>query len=254
MSVSISSEEAQPVRPHVPDDVLVLYVKKASPTSTANAVKPLMLIEALNIPHHIHIIKSTSNETWFHTVNPYKMVPAIEDVERYEANGQTQRLNAFDSSACLTYLAEKYDTEGLYRGRDLCERTIIMNWLMSYTAGLGATGKLWLLMKAPKPVDIGESLSVLLKYIRTEYDFLETRLSEPGQLYVALADRPTLADFAILPLANEKIAASAALDFNQWPKLKAWSEQMSSFKPVARALHRIARFGLSEEELTQLET
>lgn len=223
-----------------------------SPTSTANAVKPLMLIEALNIPHHIHIITSTSNETWFHAVNPYKMVPALEDMERYEINGQSQRLNIFDSSACLTYLAEKYDTEGLYRGKNLCERTIIMNWLMSYTAGLGSTGKMWLLMKAPKPVDIGESLSVLLKYIRNEYDFLEARLSGPGQLYVALPDRPTIADFAILPLANEKIATSAELDFNQWPKLKAWSEQMSSFKPVARALDRISRFGLSEEKQANL--
>ena len=211
-----------------------------------------MLIEALNIPHHIHIINSTSNETWFHDVNPYKMVPALEDTEKFEINGKKKRLNVFDSSACLVYLAEKYDTEGLYHGKDICERTIIMNWLMSYTAGLGATGKIWLLMKAPKPVDIGQSLDVLLKYIRTEYDFLETRLNEPNQLYVALPDRPTIADFAILPLANETIAKSANLDFNQWPALKYWSEQMSSFKPVARALHRIARFGLSEEEAAAL--
>ncbi|KAJ5488071.1 hypothetical protein LT330_008433 [Penicillium expansum] len=248
-----ASAESQAIRPSIPDDKLVLYVKKASPTSTANSVKPLMLIEALNIPHHIHLIESTSNETWFHAVNPYKMVPAIEDVEVYDSNGEFQRLNIFDSSACLTYLAEKYDTEGLYRGKNLCERTIITNWLMSYTAGLGATGKIWLLMKAPKPVPIGESLSILVKYIRTEYDFLESRLSEPGQLYIAISDRPTIADFAILPLANEKIAASAELDFNEWPKLMAWSEQMSSFKPVARALHRVSRFGLSEEELAQLD-
>lgn len=212
-----------------------------------------MLIEALDIPHHIHLIESTSNETWFHSVNPYKMVPAMEDSTEPESGDTTQRINVFDSSACLTYLAEKYDTEGLYRGKNPCERTTIMNWLMSYTAGLGATGKIWLLMKAPKEVSIGESLSVLLKYIRTEYDFLESRLSEPSQLYVALADRPTIADFAIYPLANEKIATSAELDFTQWPKLKAWSEQMSSFKPVARALHRVSRFGLSDEELAQLD-
>ncbi|CAG8926380.1 unnamed protein product [Penicillium salamii] len=211
-----------------------------------------MLIEALGIPHHIHIINSTSNETWFHSVNPYKMVPAIEGLETLESE-KNQRLNIFDSSSCLTYLAEKYDTDGLYRGKNLCERTTIMNWLMSYTAGLGATGKIWLLMKAPKPVPIGESLSVLVKYICTEYDFLESRLNEPGQLYVALADRPTIADFAIFPLANEKIAASADLDFNQWPSLKAWSEQMGAFKPVARALHRVSRFGLSPEELAQLD-
>lgn len=181
------------------------------------------------------------------------MVPAMEDVEIYQVNGKPQRLNVFDSSACLTYLAEKYDKQGLYSGKDLCERTIVMNWLMSYTAGLGATGKTWLLMKAPKPVDIGESLSVLLKYIRTEYSFLETRLNEPGQQYIALPDRPTIADFAILPLANEAIATSAELDFSVWPKLKEWSQRVSKLPPVERALHRISRFGLSEEELAQLD-
>ncbi|KAJ6101987.1 hypothetical protein N7486_004414 [Penicillium sp. IBT 16267x] len=248
-----ASQEDLTIRPPIPEDRLVLYVKKASPTSTANAVKPLMWIEALNIPHTIHIIKSTSNETWFHSVNPYKMVPGMEDVEIYQVNGKPQRLNVFDSSACLTYLAEKYDKEGIYNGKDLCERTIVMNWLMSYTAGLGATGKIWLLMKIPKEVDIGESLSVLLKYIRTEYDFLETRLNEPSQKYIALPDRPTIADFAILPLANEAIATSAELDFTQWPNLKGWSERMSKIPPVARALHRISRFGLSEEELVLLD-
>lgn len=212
-----------------------------------------MLIEALNIPHTIHIIASTSNETWFHSVNPYKMVPAMEDVEIYQVNGKPHRLNVFDSSACLAYLAEKYDKQGLYNGKDLCERTIVMNWLMSYTAGLGATGKIWLLMKAPKPVDIGESLSVLLKYIRTEYQFLESRLNEPGQDYIALPDRPTIADFAILPLANEAIATSAEMDFNEWPKLKEWSERVAKLPPVERALNRIARFGLSDEELMNLD-
>lgn len=226
---------------------------QASPTSTANSVKPLMLIEALNIPHAIHLIKSTSKETWFHAVNPYKMVPAMEDAEVDPASGEAKRLNIFDSSACLTYLAEKYDTEGMYRGKDLHEKTVIMNWLMSYTAGLGATGKIWLLMKMPKDVDIGDSLSVLLKYIRTEYNFLETRLREPGQLFVALPGRVTIADFAILPLANETIASSANLDFNDWPYLKAWSERVGKLPPVARALHRVARFGLSESEVADLD-
>ncbi|KKK22374.1 hypothetical protein ARAM_005557 [Aspergillus rambellii] len=249
-----STGEDLSIRPAVPEDKLVLYVKKASPTSTANSVKPLMLIEALEIPHAIHIINSTSKETWFHAVNPYKMVPAMEDFEIYERNGKPRRLNVFDSSACLTYLAERYDKDGLYGGKDLCERTIIMNWLMSYTAGLGATGKIWLLMKMPKPVDIGESLSVLVRYIRTEYSFLEARLNEPDQQYVALPDRPTIADFAILPLANETVAASADIDFNEWPKLKEWSERVSVFPPVARALHRIARFGLSEDEIAGLDS
>ncbi|KZF23922.1 hypothetical protein L228DRAFT_255290 [Xylona heveae TC161] len=248
----MSSETTEDLSQHPPiaADKLVLYVKKASPTSTANSVKPLMLLEALSIPHDIHIINSTSNETWFHAVNPYKMVPAIEDVEVYQSSaGHEQRLNVFDSSACLTYLVDKYDKDGLYGGKDLIERTIVMNWLMSYTAGLGATGKWWLLMK-PRAETVGEAIQVLVRSIKSEYSFLEKRLNEPGQKYVALPDRPTITDFAIFPLANEQVAATAEIDFSEWPKLKEWSENMSKFPPVARALHRICRFGLSEEELT----
>jgi glutathione S-transferase len=100
-------------------------------------VKPLILIEALSIPHRIHIINSTKNETWFHDINPYKMVPAMEDRVESNNNSGTTLVNVFDSSACLQYIANKYDKDGLYGGRNLWEKTMVTNWLMAYTAGLG---------------------------------------------------------------------------------------------------------------------
>lgn len=211
-----------------------------------------MMIEALSIPHSIHIIESTSKETWFHAVNPFKMVPAMEDCDVYTlADGSKTRLNVFDSSACLTYLADKYDTEGLYRGRDLYERTVVMNWLMSYTAGLGATGKWWLLLKIPRPIEIADAMQVFVNSIKSEYGFLERRLSEPGQQFIALPDRATIADLATLPLANEEIAATAGIDFKEWPNLLKWSETVAALPPVARAMYRVRTFGLSEEELAE---
>ena len=79
--------------------------------------------------------------------------------------------------------------------------------------------------------------------IEEQYWILERRLCEPGQNYIALPDRPTIADFANLPFANEKIAASAHLDFSGWPKLKAWSEGMFARPAVARAWGMLAGFG-----------
>lgn len=203
--------------PSIANDRITLYVKKASPTSTANTVKPLILLEALSIPHSIHIINSTSTETWFHAVNPYKMVPALEDIAVVDSGTSPceERINVFDSSACLLYLADKYDKEGVFGGRGLRERASVISWLMGYTAGLGATGKSWLMLK---PKNVGDAaMSVFATWIRNEYAILDRRLSEPDQRYIALPARPTIADIAILPLANEKVAATAEISFDEWP-------------------------------------
>lgn len=147
------------IHPLIAEDKITLYVKtgnsscfrilrhyashqnaklgSANATNTANTLKPLILIEALQIPHHIHIIMSTSNETWFHKVNPYKMVPAMEDVCTSSGTETKKWINVFDSSACLTYLAEKWDEAGMFSGTCNAERGSVQSWLMGYTAGLG---------------------------------------------------------------------------------------------------------------------
>lgn len=85
--------------------------------------------------------------------------------------------------------------------------------------------------------------------IRQQYDILDQRLSEPGQEYIALADRPTIADFANLPFANAQIASTAGYDFNDWPKLKVWSEEMLSRPAVKRALARAQTFGVEAADI-----
>ncbi|KAF2869629.1 glutathione S-transferase [Massariosphaeria phaeospora] len=244
----MASEQPEPAtRPSASSGELTLYVKKASPTSTANSIKPLILIEALSIPHRIHIIGSTKNETWFHDVNPYKMVPAMEDFALRYKNDTKELLNVFDSSACLQYLVDRYDRDGIYGGKGLWEKTLVTNWLMAYTAGLGATGKWWLMLKMPRPQAIGDALEVFVASIRSEYTVLEKRLSEPGQTFVALPDRPTIADFAILPLANADVAATADINFDEWPKLQDWSKRVYALPYVSQAKARIESFGLTPE-------
>ena len=72
-------------------------------------------------------------------MNPYKMVPALEDIAVVDSGASPceERINVFDSSACLLYLADKYDKEGVFGGRSLRERASVISWLMGYTAGLG---------------------------------------------------------------------------------------------------------------------
>ncbi|KAI9878490.1 MAG: hypothetical protein M1830_000722 [Pleopsidium flavum] len=237
----MASEETLPAsrRPDVPDDKIVLYVLKATSTNGAHVVKPLMLLEALSIPYAIHVVSSAQSETWFHALSPQKLVPAMEDVEVRDG----KRLSVWESSACLTFLVDKYDKAGEFGGRDLWERTQVGNWLTLHTAALGATAKWWLWFKVFHPDEVGSTLDFLLANIKEQYRILERRLSEPGQNYIALPDRPTIADFANLPFANEKIAASASIDFAEFTKLKAWSEDMFTRPAVARAWGKLAGFG-----------
>ncbi|KAM3427506.1 hypothetical protein MY4824_009412 [Beauveria thailandica] len=246
----MASQEALTVRPDIPKDKLVLYVRKAIPAPTANSLKPIMIMEALQIPYSIHLINSLSDETWYHEINPYRQLPAIEDVGVFEAgSGQEKRLNVFDSTSILVYLCDKYDKDGLYIGKNPVERAQVMNWLIAYTAGLGATGEWWLKLRGNE--ELAPALNIIEAAITREYDILEKRLGEPGQKWVALADRPTLADLAIQPLANPRVAKNAKIDFDDWPKTKAWSEAVDAIPFVQRAMLTNSRLGMTEAEIQE---
>lgn len=113
----------------------------ATKTSGPNVAKILILMDLLHIPYDYKVITSPSESDWFGEINPYKMVPAVtsseESVVLREGDQGKTVLNVFESSACLTFLADKYDVEGLYKGKSLSERARVSSWLMAYTAGLG---------------------------------------------------------------------------------------------------------------------
>ena len=207
-----------------------------------------MILQALQIPFAIHLIKSLPDETWYHEINPYKQLPALEDVEIFETgNGGKRRLNISDSTAILIYLCEKYDKDGSYIGKGPVERALVMNWLIGYTAGLGATGEWWLKLRNSE--ELAPALRAIESSIKREYDILEKRLSEPGQKWVALADRPTIADLAIQPLANPRVAKGAQIDLKDWPHVFAWSEAVDNLPYVAKAVFENNRLGMTEEEI-----
>uniref|UniRef100_A0A093VT20 glutathione transferase n=1 Tax=Talaromyces marneffei PM1 TaxID=1077442 RepID=A0A093VT20_TALMA len=237
---------------HVSSDRVTLYVKKGP-----NVAKLLILLDLLHIPYDYKVLTSPSESEWFGEINPYKMVPAITSLEesvviqqeggREKEDKATAVLNVFESSACLTFLADKYDREGLYKGKTLAERARVSSWLMAYTAGLGPTGKWWLTLKVGHASTIGNALEILAAAIKKEYSILEARLNEPGQQYIALADRLTIADIAILPFANAQIAMSAQIEFGEYPALKAWSEKVLAMPEVGRAFMRVQTFGHEDE-------
>jgi glutathione S-transferase len=86
-------------------------------------------------------------------------------------------------------------------------------------------------------------VSRLRSNIEKQYDILESRLSQRGQQYLALPDRPTIADIATLPFADQPCAALFGLDLTKWPQVLDWSRRMMGREAVQRARERITKMG-----------
>ncbi|KAH9239377.1 hypothetical protein K456DRAFT_1826905 [Colletotrichum gloeosporioides 23] len=222
----------------VPTEGLVLFVVKATATSTHNTIKPLILIEELGIPHTIYVVQSVS-EPWFARLNPHKMVPAIED----SPEGSDRRLQVWESTSTLTYLSDAYDKNGLFSGRNVAERAEVGNWLTLHTAALGPTAKYWLYFEKLHPERVPKTTAKLRSNIEKQYDILEGRLSQEGQMYLALKDRPTIADIATLPFADEACATLFGLQLSKWPYTLDWSRRMAARPAVLRARERVSKMG-----------
>jgi glutathione S-transferase len=103
----------------------------ADETSYINYMKPLILAEELQCPHVLSVIDTKTD--WAYKIHPERMVPALRDQD--PVTGQTVRV--FEGTACLYYLADRFDTDGDWLGRTAFERAEVHTWTAYQTAGLG---------------------------------------------------------------------------------------------------------------------
>lgn len=76
-----------------------------------------------------------------------------------------------------------------------------------------------------------------------QWDILEKRLSEPGQDYIALKDRPTLADLSYFPFAMPWMFNLFSVDINDWPAVHKWAKRMLERPVIQDILERAPKFG-----------
>lgn len=74
-----------------------------------------------------------TRDEWYYSVHPERYVPALKDKD--PDTGQT--LFVFEGTACLQYLAERWDTAGDWAGRTAFERASVLSWTAYQTAGIG---------------------------------------------------------------------------------------------------------------------
>jgi glutathione S-transferase len=111
--------------------IQLTVLQTADQTNYINYMKPIILAEELQIPYVLAIIDSKAES--YYSIHPERYVPALKD-----ADPETQQeFNVFESTACLQYLADRYDQEGKWGGRTASEKAAVLSWTAYQTAGLG---------------------------------------------------------------------------------------------------------------------
>ncbi|KAK1243196.1 hypothetical protein MKX07_003824 [Trichoderma sp. CBMAI-0711] len=211
----------------VPDKPLVFVVEGRY----QNWIKPIILLECLNKEYDAVCLDGPATRTdWYTKIHPQRYVPALID------NSMGKRVTSWDSSQILMYLASTYDVEKAWCGSTVAEELEIGNWLTFETASLGPTAKYWVWYAIRKPEDKNpKAQEKMLNDLRVQYGIIEKHLSQPGQEFIGLKDRPTIADIAIYPFADDPTMARMGIDKNDFPALKAWSERFAEIPGVKKA-------------------
>ncbi|KAF7596691.1 hypothetical protein BBP40_000614 [Aspergillus hancockii] len=223
----IQLDSAASIASDVPDRPLVFIVE----SRYQNWIKPLILLESLELPHDVVVLDGPATRTgWFTALHPQRYVPALLDA----VDGQ--RTHLWDSSAMLEYLAERYDSKNEWFGRDTKEKNEIRNWLTFETASLGPTAKYWVWYSMREGEAVNPAAQQkMLNDLHVQYGLLNSRLSQPGQAWLGAKDRPTIADIAVYPFADVDTTARIGLDMKQWPALVDWRNRMAELKGVVKA-------------------
>ncbi|KAG4283353.1 hypothetical protein FPRO06_07732 [Fusarium proliferatum] len=216
--------------------------QEADATSYINYIKPIILAEELKTPYVLSIIDT--KDEWFYKIHPERYVPSLKD--RDPETGQD--VIVFEGTACLQYLADRSDDNGEWTGRTAAEKGAVLSWTAYQTAGLGATAKYWLYFlkgypNRQEPVQLPRTIEKLHQNTTKQWDILNKRLSEPGQRYIALKDRPTLADLSYLPFAMPWMFNLFGVDIKDWPAVSEWAQRMLDRPAVKDVLERAPRFG-----------
>ena len=107
------------------------FLCTADETSYINYIKPIILAEELGFPYMLSLIDTKSE--WFYAIHPERMVPSLKDQDPETG----EKVIVFEGTACLHYLADRFDKDGLWSGRTAFERGNVHAWTAYQTAGIG---------------------------------------------------------------------------------------------------------------------
>lgn len=76
-----------------------------------------------------------------------------------------------------------------------------------------------------------------------QWDILEGRLRLPDQEYIALPDRPTVADISYFPFAMPWMFQFLDVEIGNYPQIRAWGNRMMARNAVRGVVERGPTYG-----------
>ena len=200
---------------------------------TPNGRKISVALEEMGLPYAVKVIDITKQQQFqpdFLKLSPNNKIPAIHDPDGPDG----APISVFESGTILIYLAEK---TGRFMGANAREKVAVLEWLMWQMAGFGPMpGQVHQFLLQPE----GPAREFGLKRYGDEtkrlYGVLDKRLA--AHAFVATADGPSIADFAILGWVwrAERHLGGLGTSLEAYPAVKRWYEAMLARPATARGM------------------
>jgi GST-like protein len=199
--------------------------------ATPNGHKVHIMLEECGLPYRVIPVDIGAGEQFepeFLAISPNNKIPAIVDPDGPDGT----RFSLFESGAILTYLAAK---TGRFLPQGTADRYRVLQWLMFQVGHIGPLlgqahhFRIYATEKIPYAIDRYTNEA------RRLYGVLDRQLGRSK--YVA-CNEFTIADIAMFPwLRSWK---KQGIDWNDFPQLKGWFDEIAARPAVQRAVQVLA--------------
>ncbi|MCK6433219.1 MAG: glutathione S-transferase N-terminal domain-containing protein [Burkholderiaceae bacterium] len=199
--------------------------------ATPNGHKVHIMLEECDLPYRLHPVDIGAGEQFapeFLALSPNNKIPAIVDPEG--PDGQPMRM--FESGAILLYLAGK---TGRLLPSSVAGKYEVLQWLMFQMASVGPMLGQAHHFRVYAPEKITYAIDRYTNEARRLYGVIDKRLARSR--YLGGPDY-SVADIAVFPwLRSWK---NQGIDWDDYPHLKGWFDEMSARPAVQRGVEVLA--------------
>jgi GST-like protein len=199
--------------------------------ATPNGHKVHIMLEECGLPYRLHPVDIGAGEQFtpeFLALSPNNKIPAIIDPEG--PDGHPMRM--FESGAILVYLAGK---TGRFLPGSVAGKYEVLQWLMFQMASVGPMLGQAHHFRVYAPEKITYAIERYTNEARRLYGVMDKRLARSR--YLGGPDY-SIADIAVFPwLRSWK---NQGIDWDDYPHLKGWFDEMSARPAVQRGVEVLA--------------
>jgi GSH-dependent disulfide-bond oxidoreductase len=199
--------------------------------ATPNGHKVHIMLEECGLPYRVHAVDIGAGQQFepdFLAISPNNKIPAIKDSDGPDG----QPMSLFESGAILLYLAGK---TGRFLPNSTRGRYEVLQWLMFQMGGVGPMLGQAHHFRIYAPEKIEYAVNRYTNEAKRLYGVMNKQLAK--QKYMAGSEY-SIADIAIFPwLRSWK---NQGIDWNDFPHLKGWFDEISARPAVQRGVEVLA--------------